>query len=115
MKHEPTENAMAKEYAKQDRIIDGSFGKNRPLTPSKNPHMLHRCPNPDCINGWHGKEVRNPNGVCVGSWAWNDDGTAREGMEGGRFTETWEQPPMPPNDRLARAFGPLPGSREEER
>lgn len=112
MKHEPTENAMAKEHERQERIIKDSYDKHKPLTSSHNPSMLHRCPNPDCINGWHGKTVRGPKGLCVGSWAWNDDGTAREGMDGGQFEESYEQPPLRPNDRLSRAFGPLP-NREE--
>jgi len=108
VKHEPTENAMAQEHERQERIIKDSYDKHKPLTSSHNPSMLHRCPNPNCINGWHGKEVQNPNkGVCIGSWAWNDDGTPREGMDGGRFAETYNQPEMPPNDRLSRFFGPL--------
>lgn len=113
MKHEPTENAMAKEHDRQERIIADSFDRHKALTSSRNPQNLHGCPNPDCVNGWHGKEVMGPHGHCVGSWAWNDDGTPREGMEGGRFTESFNAPDRPPTtDRLSRVFGPLPQDRE---
>ena len=112
MKHEPTENAMAKEHARQERIIADSYDRNKPLTSSRDPQQLHRCPNPDCINSWHGKTIFSNNQKCPGSWAWNDDGTPRDGMSPGVFEETYNQPEMRPNDRLSRAFGPLP-NREE--
>ena len=112
MKHEPTENAMAKEHARQERIIANSYDKHRPLLGSRGHSPLHGCPNPNCINGWHGKTVVSNDHRCVGSLAWNDDGTPLEVADAGQFVETYNQPEMRPNDRLSRAFGPLP-NREE--
>ncbi|WIC88957.1 hypothetical protein SEA_SHAGRAT_90 [Rhodococcus phage Shagrat] len=115
MKREPTENAMAKEHARQERIIANSYDKHKALTSSRNPSLMHQCPNPACINSWHGKRIISNGSVCHGSWGWNDDGTPRQSGDPGTFVESYEQPPLPPNDRLSRAFGPLPRRDEEER